>query len=263
MQTFISPDSSVYFYLNSKFKDLDEVYTELKHLLKKFKNQQKIRFLIDSEALISKTNLKTKLQNFVDIQNINFQIQDYITSFFVLDKVQANQALTELNFRLKQAKLEIIPVQTGLDLEIFTNFQLNSFGVKFSPESSQPKALASKQAKILKYSKQIQTDPNLDLFLIKNSDQEFLGAFGLVILDNEIQLHSVAGLAQGLRLQKSAKLCGLIKACLELFVKSERYQKQKKLTLSSSKTKLVKKYQELGFKPDLERFGLLFLNHSS
>lgn len=252
---FKSPDSSVYFYIKSE--NLKLLETDLSFLLTKFSSQEKIRVLVRPDFSLKKQDLKSFFTDFFNKNNLDLKIQDYQTNFFSLKKSQAQTILDKLSLSEKTGELEIIKVETELDLAIYQNFQLNSFGVRFNPVSKKIEVDKTKQDKILTSFLTVSQQPNLELFLVKNSENQFLGGFSLVCLDKEIQLHSVAGLAKNIKLQQKSKLSGLVRASLEIFLNSNKYQKQDEITFTSSKTKIAEKYKDLGFQTDPKRFGFL------
>jgi hypothetical protein len=255
LDIFKRPGGSMYFYLRSS--NFAIVKLEILEALKKYNSEKSIRLIADSNQTWQKENLKDKLYNLFSENNLNnLEILEDKTTFFKLDKKEVSAKLSKIKKDVDLQLLKANEVETEIDLENYLNFQINSFGIKIN-ELNQIEIDDVKTRKIKSsFYKDIKNFKS-DLYIIKNINEEFLGTFSFSVLEKEIQLHSVAGIAKGLKLQKGSKLASIVAVCLHLFLNSKKYTKQTKITLSSSKEKLAKKYQELGFVVDKNRFGLI------
>ncbi len=277
---FRAPDSSFYIFIKDFL--VESLKSELTEILPTLKSEQKIRVIFDQNSLINKSKndsksinkdeLESFLKAFLSKNSISKQVLDYKTNFYQVSKQEAN-LIQKWNLEYKD-DFKYFLVENKNELEVFKNFQINSFASYIENNSTSKthfqanQNLASssglhknskKENEIKKYFLDTVNQGNTDLFLVKSLKDEFVGCFSLILIDDEIQLHSVAGLAKDVKTYQGSKLTILVAACLDIFLNSQKYKKYKFLSFSSSKSKIAEKYQKIGFKNNLDRSGLILI----
>lgn len=276
IKIFKVPDSTFFLIIpnNLSPNSFNKALIEYKN---KFEENCEVRIIWDKIGC--ELEIKKKLQEIICKNSKNkFEILDYKTNFFRFDRNNLTELLKqkpELNWQKYQTEFsyEEISKEDFSKKEVFKNFMLNSFGVNFIKENNKMicQTNSKKQKKIQGNFEIIWQNPSLKMILVSKKKiqgnfnqidaQEFVGCYCLTSVYQDLQLYSVAGISN-LKMCSEKKLPILMSSLVNIFAKDTTYQKCKKLTLSNSKSKVAKIYENLGASPNPERAGFVVQNLS-
>ncbi len=255
---FNTPDSARYLILQEGYsqEDLDKFLETKKSEIDK--GVTKIRVIFNKSE--DKYNLKKSFSILSKNLNNQFEIKDYDTNFFKINKQRLNQVCT--NFPLAcwdtyESQFSYEKVVDNSQAELLKQIMVESFGNSYFMEEGEI-IIEPKPIKIQKIKEKIKLslgDSKTHALIIKDKNKQIVGSLSLVNLGEDIQIHSVGGRYSQSKFQ-GKKLPVLVASGLEYW--RQNFSESKYCSLSSSKQKLAKAYQDLGFSFFEGRCGLIF-----
>jgi hypothetical protein len=234
MNQFYSLDGNLYSFVNSRLQLLE--------LLDKMNQYKKGgNYKIFSSQFDLQADLEETLLKYPRLRKL-----DYNTNFFELNKDQIPNVLDKLEHfyqpNIQSIAIPVSPKSNPQEIEILLDFSLHVSAYKWIDNSWVGDDQRIKRCHSFFHTALEQED--LKAYLVTNMENQLAGSFCLVETDFDVQLESVSG-----KCQKNTTLTGykfpyIIDSILTVY--SSQFS-HKPLRFSSSKTKVIGLYDQVGF----------------
>lgn len=259
-EKFITPEGSNYILFARGYSGdfLKDLYYSKDLLLQK----QSLRVLYDDEDFANP--ILEALERLSLDSDLAISAKDYNTNFFGIDFAEIINFTGNVKPWIdysREFESNLVKIDDKKNLDILKNFMQASFASTLAQKEGRNVLvpLQEKQAKIENGMELSFLDPKIKSYIILDSFKTPVASFSLVLLQNEVQLQSVAGRSSFKSSVATAKLPLIMSAVFNLV---SQIEPALPITFTSSKPKVAQLYINLGCKTIDGRKGFVVNCHT-